>query len=49
MPTFIINGIAASVPNGTTILEAAKEIGIETPTTAITPVSRSRAYAACAS
>jgi NADH-quinone oxidoreductase subunit G len=31
MPTFIINGIAASVPNGTTILEAAKEIGIEIP------------------
>ncbi len=31
MPTFTINGIAASVPNGTTILEAAKEIGIEIP------------------
>jgi len=31
MPNFTINGIAASAPNGTTILEAAREIGIEIP------------------
>jgi NADH-quinone oxidoreductase subunit G len=31
MPTFLINGIVAEVPEGTTILEAAKRIGIEIP------------------
>jgi NADH-quinone oxidoreductase subunit G len=31
MPNFTINGIAATVPDGTTILEAANRIGIEIP------------------
>jgi NADH-quinone oxidoreductase subunit G len=31
MPTFTINGIVAEVPEGTMILEAAKQIGIEIP------------------
>jgi NADH-quinone oxidoreductase subunit G len=31
MPTFLINGIAAEVPEGTTILQAANEIGVEIP------------------
>ncbi|MBI5418827.1 MAG: (2Fe-2S)-binding protein [Deltaproteobacteria bacterium] len=31
MPTFTINGMTASVPDGTMILEAARQIGIEIP------------------
>jgi NADH-quinone oxidoreductase subunit G len=31
MPTFLINGISATVPEGTTILQAANEIGVEIP------------------
>jgi NADH-quinone oxidoreductase subunit G len=31
MPTFTINGISATVPEGTMILEAARQIGIEIP------------------
>lgn len=31
MPTFVINGISATVPDGTTILAAAIQIGVEIP------------------
>ncbi len=31
MPTFTINGISATVPEGTTILAAAKQIGVDIP------------------
>ncbi len=31
MPTFTINGISVEVPDGTTVLEAAKQAGIEIP------------------